>query len=109
VIAIRGQPLDGGHFVIGDIFHDGNAGTDRLALNMHGTGAAKSCTATVLGPSQGEFIAQIPHERHLRIAVVTPLLLVYYDFHLVNPPSSLEFFVCRAYIAPRSNGLPVQI
>jgi hypothetical protein len=92
VIAIRREPLDGGHGMIRHILHDGDAGRDGFAVDMHGTGATEPRTAPELGSSEGELIAQIPHEWHLRIPLVTPLLLVYFEFHLVNPPSSLKYF-----------------
>ena len=46
-----------------------HAGTPRLTVDMHGTGAALRQTTAVFGPRQSDAIADGPQKRHLRVDI----------------------------------------
>ena len=69
VIAVRGQALDGGDRLARRAGQRHHAGPHRLAVEVHGAGAAERLAAAVLGAGEAEEIAQRPQERHLGIGV----------------------------------------
>ena len=63
------QPFNGGHGGIGQRLHAPLTGAHRRPAHMHRARATLRDTAAVLGAREGEFVAQIPQQRHGRIAV----------------------------------------
>src|SRR5689334_741370 len=70
------ETFDGDDLFPRHIRHRDAAGADRLAVKMHGAGSAKRDAAAELRSSQAQLVAQVPHERHRRIAVERALLSV---------------------------------
>jgi hypothetical protein len=77
VLALGVQALDGDDRLGCRRRHRRRAGADRIAVEMHGAVAAERGTAAELGAGEAQLVAQVPQDRHRRIAVVGPLLSVY--------------------------------
>lgn len=69
VQTLSAQALDRGDLTAGSGLHRSQAGANSLAILVYRTGAAESHAAAVLGARKAQNIAQIPEQRHLRIAV----------------------------------------
>jgi hypothetical protein len=69
MVAIRAQPFDGGDLDALGVSHRDEAGSRRLAVDMHGAGAAEPGAAAIFGPGETKFVAQIPKQRHVGITV----------------------------------------
>ena len=61
--SVRAEAFDRGHVLIGDLRDRGRAGTNRIALDVHGTGAAQSGTAAELGAGKLEGVPKNPEQR----------------------------------------------
>src|SRR5271169_1177735 len=87
MIAVTIEALDRCHRATTDIADGGDAGSGGLAVDMHGTGAAKRYAATVFRPRETQFVTQIPQQRHRRVTVERLLLTIdaYLDHRF--PPS----------------------
>src|ERR1700733_368311 len=77
VLTLGVKTLDGGNGLAGDIRHGDDAGAGRLAVKVDSAGPAESDAAAELRSSQAERVAQVPQERHRRIAVEYALLSVH--------------------------------
>src|SRR5262249_31534003 len=71
------QALDGGNGLAGNFRHLHHARAGRRAINVHGAGAAQANPAPELGAGHGQFITQVPQERHRRVTVVGALLSIH--------------------------------
>src|SRR5687767_866283 len=60
VIAFLGQPFDGRDLAASDVRKAGLAGTNGLAVDMHGTCAAGGDAASILGPGELQMLANDP-------------------------------------------------
>jgi hypothetical protein len=72
VAAVGREPLDGGDRQSLDHRHRRDAGTNGIAVDVHGAGAAGRDPAAELGTGQLEMLAQHPQQR--RVAVDPDLL-----------------------------------
>jgi hypothetical protein len=77
MIALRVEPLDGDDRLAADVRHRDAAGPHRFAVHVHSARAAQRDAAAELRTRQAQFIAQVPHQRHRRIAVERPLLPIH--------------------------------
>ncbi len=75
-----GQPLDRGDLLAGQLAHRYTDGGRGLAIYQHQIGAAFTVLAAVFGAIQPQHIAQIPQQRHLRVARVAEILAI--DLHI---------------------------
>src|ERR1700731_4461382 len=77
MLALGVEPLDGHDRLAGDVRHRDAAGAHRLTVEMNRAGAAQRDAATELRPGQAELVAQVPHERHRRVAVEAARLSIH--------------------------------
>src|ERR1700691_2760954 len=77
VLTLGVETLDSGNGFAGDVRHGDDAGAGRLAIEMDGASSAERDAAAEFRSSQAELVAQIPQERHRRIAVEFMLLPVH--------------------------------
>src|SRR5580658_10462111 len=77
VLALGVETLDGNDRFAGDVRHGDGAGAHRLAVDMYRAGAAQRDAATELRSGQAELVAQVPHQRHRRIAVEAARLSIH--------------------------------
>src|SRR5271156_5483989 len=77
VLTLGIEPLDGGYRLAGNIGHDNAAGADCLAVEMNGAGPTERGATTEFRSGQAKLVAEVPHERHRRIAVEQPLLPIH--------------------------------
>jgi len=61
--------FNGSNFCSGQRTHGSDAGAQRLAILVNGTGATERDTATEFGAGQAQSVAQVPKQRHLGIAI----------------------------------------
>ena len=73
----------------GGALHGGDAGTNRLAILVHGTGAAERHSAAELRAGESENVAQIPEQRHRRVAVKGALNTIDLEFDHEESPGEL--------------------
>src|SRR5882757_1356511 len=86
VFALRVEAFDGHDLLAADVGHRHAAGAHGLAVEMHRAGAAERNAAAEFRAGQSKLVAQIPHQRHRRIAVERALLSVHADIdHEVLP------------------------
>ena len=69
MLAFRIEPFDRHHGLAGEVRHLDAAGAYRFAVEMDRARAAQRDAAAELGAGQAEFVTQVPHQRHRRIAV----------------------------------------
>src|ERR1700730_10956774 len=67
--SVRAEPLEGYHRPAADIVYRGDAGAGGFAVDVDGAGAAQRHPAAVFRSDEPELIAQIPEQRHRRIAI----------------------------------------
>src|SRR5439155_13842813 len=67
--AVRAEALDRGHALVLQRSHLRLARADRLAVDVHRAGATQTCAAPEPRAGQAQVVAEIPQQRHLRIAV----------------------------------------
>src|SRR5208282_6371904 len=80
------ETFDGDHRLARDVRHDDAARADRFAVEMDGAGAAERNATAELRSGQAKPVAQIPHERHRRIAVERALLSIHFNGDHYFPP-----------------------
>src|SRR5262245_47676859 len=79
VLALGMQTLDRDDRLSRRLRHLHHARAHGLALEMHRAGPAQADAAPELGAGHPGMIAQIPKERHRRVAVVAALLPIYFQ------------------------------
>src|SRR5262249_23042091 len=77
MVALGVEALDGDHRLARDVGHRDAAGADRFAVEMNRAGAAERDAATEFRSGQAELVAQVPQERHRRVAVEAALLSIH--------------------------------
>ncbi len=68
-LAVDGQALDSGDGFALRRGNRGDAGTHRLVVDHHRTGAALGDAAAIFGAGEADFIAQRPEQRHFRLGI----------------------------------------
>ena len=69
VAAVLREALDGGHRLVADGADRDLAGAHRLALEVHGAGAAQRHAAAEFGAREAQRVAQDPEQRGFRIDI----------------------------------------
>ena len=69
MVAVGRQPLDGDDLLALGRRDRRDAGAGRRAAEMDGAGAAERDAAAELGAGEPEFVAEVPQQRHVGIAV----------------------------------------
>src|SRR5262249_51472306 len=67
--AVGREPVDGGDLGAVEAADRRDAGADRLAVDMHGAGAALRDPAAELAAGQSDLLAQHPEKRHLALDI----------------------------------------
>src|ERR1700693_5270352 len=98
VLALGVETLDGDARFAGDARHGDRAGAHGLAVEVNRAGAAQRDAAAELRPGQAELVAQVPHERHRRVAVETARLSI----HTYADHASLRWRFFWNHAAPPS-------
>ncbi len=104
VIAVGGESFDCGDVLARDERNRRTAGTNRLAIEVDGAGAAQRHAAAELGAGHAEGVAQDPEQRHLRHDIDGLLFAVQSkrDF-------AVAISVCSGYnpLEPAARALPL--
>ena len=70
MVAVGAQAFDRDHLLAGGVAERGHAGAHGLAIDMDRAGAAQPGAAAEFRPGEPEFVADVPEQRHVRVAVV---------------------------------------
>ena len=69
VVAGRMKSFDGSDVAADHVGNRCDAGANRLLVDDHRARAAQRLTAAILGAGQAGFVAQIPEQREIRVAI----------------------------------------
>ena len=76
--AVSGDGFDGHDVLAGGVVHGGGAGAHGFAVEVDGAGTAESHAAAEFRAGESKFIAQVPEQRHLGIAVKRTIRAIHF-------------------------------
>src|SRR5262249_30882517 len=99
MVAIGAQAFNGHNILARGAAHDRDTTARGGALHVHGAGAAQPHATPVFGPGELQQVAEVPQQRHLRIAIERTLNAIdlALDHSLTLPGDTLA--LCLAFPA----------